>query len=137
MVMAKLREQLSSCCSVPVSAQHWYIYLPHRRGGTSFDTWSRMEIGPTRTLDSQVGGHPGVLTTEDGSLLIKAALPRELEIYQKLLYDPVLEALRPFTAAFLGTLKLEGELVDQSNPITANGGIAIKPTDDHKDECFP
>ena len=95
-----------------------------------------MEIGPTRTLDCQVGGHPGVVTTEDGSLLIKAALPRELEIYQKLLYDPVLETLRPFTATFLGTLKLEGE-VDQSNLITANGGIAIKPTDDHKDECLP
>jgi hypothetical protein len=76
------------------------------------------------------------LTTEDGSLLRKAVLPRELEICQKLLYDPVLEALRPFIAKFLGTLKLEGE-VDQSNPITANGGIGIKPIDDHKDECFP
>lgn len=91
-----------------------------------------MEIGPTRTLNSQVGGHAGVLTTEDGSLLIKAALPPELGIYQKLLYDPAFEALRPFTADFLGTLKLEGE-VDQSNPITANGGIAIKPIDDHKE----
>ena len=95
-----------------------------------------MDIGSTRTLNSQVGGHAGVLTTENGSLLIKAALPREVEIYQKLLYDPALEALRPFTINFLGTLKLEGK-VDQSNPITANGGIAIKPTDDHKDECFP
>lgn len=91
-----------------------------------------MEIGPTRTLTPQVGGHVGVLTTENGSLLIKAALPRELEVYQKLLYDPVLEALRPFTATFLGTLKLEGE-VDESNPITPDGGIAIKPTDDHKE----
>jgi 1D-myo-inositol-tetrakisphosphate 5-kinase/inositol-polyphosphate multikinase len=95
-----------------------------------------MEIGSTRTLNSQVGGHAGVLTTEDGSLLIKAALPRELDFYQKLQYNPVLEALRPFTAKFLGTLNLEGE-VDQRNPITANGGIAIKPINDHKDECFP
>ncbi|EDR12176.1 uncharacterized protein LACBIDRAFT_246465 [Laccaria bicolor S238N-H82] len=94
-----------------------------------------MEIGPTRTLTPQVGGHVGVLTTENGSLLIKAALPRELEVYQKLLYDPVLEALRPFTATFLGTLKLEGE-VDESNPITPDGGIAIKPTDDHKDDSI-
>ena len=95
-----------------------------------------MEIGSTRTLNSQVGGHVGVLTTKDGSLLIKAALPRVLEIYQKSLYDPALEALRPFTANFLGTLKLEGE-VDKSNPIRANGGIAIKPIEHHKDECFP
>ncbi|EDR10794.1 uncharacterized protein LACBIDRAFT_315595 [Laccaria bicolor S238N-H82] len=88
-----------------------------------------MEIGPTRTLNSQVGGHAGVLTTEDGSLLIKAALPRELEIYQKLQYDPALEALRPFTADFLGTLELEGE-VDQSNPITPNENVTypfLKP----------
>ena len=28
-----------------------------------------MEMGPTRTLNSQVGGHIGVLTTEDQSLL--------------------------------------------------------------------
>ena len=41
-----------------------------------------MEIELTRTLNSQVGGHAGVLTTEDGSLLIKVALSRELEIYQ-------------------------------------------------------
>ena len=73
-----------------------------------------------------------------------AALPRELDIYQKLLYDPALEGLRPFTVNFLGILKLEGQ-VDQSNPITANGGIAIIPIDDHKkmsvfrgiDFCIP
>ena len=63
----------------------------------------------------------------------KSGLTREREIYQKLLYDPALEALRPFTVNFLGTLELKGE-VDQSNPITANGVIAIKPIDEHKDE---
>jgi hypothetical protein len=86
------------------------IHLRHRQDSVSFNTWSRMEIRPTRTLNSQVGGHTGALTTEDGSLLIKAALPRELEIYQKLLYDPVLEALRPFTANFLRTLPSQSSL---------------------------
>ncbi|OBZ75958.1 hypothetical protein A0H81_04935 [Grifola frondosa] len=33
-------------------------------------------------LESQVGGHPGVLTSEDGSLLIKPALPVEVAFYQ-------------------------------------------------------
>ena len=109
-----------------------YTLTPSTRN-KSFNTWGQIEIGSTRTLNSQVGGYAGVLTTEDGSLLIKAALPPEREIYQKLLYDPALEALRPFTVNFLGTLKLKGE-VDQSNPITANGVIAIKPIDEHKDE---
>ena len=76
----------------------------------------------------------GGLTTEDGSLLIKAALPRELVICQKLLYVPLLEALRPFIVKFLGALQLEGE-GDHSNPTTANSGIVIKPIDDHNDEC--
>lgn len=141
--MVKLNNLIASA---PVPAQHRhglesiYTYTIDKTVSyifqTLINTWSRMEIGPTRTLNSQVGGHAGVLTTEDGSLLIKPALPRELDIYQKLRYDPLLEALWPFTVNFLGTLKLEGE-VDQSNPTTANGGIAFKPIDDHKDECFP
>ncbi|KAI6004666.1 hypothetical protein EDD15DRAFT_2191474 [Pisolithus albus] len=36
----------------------------------------------TAPLSSQVGGHASVQTTEDGSLLLKLALPRELEFYQ-------------------------------------------------------
>lgn len=69
----------------------------------------------TQALSSQVGGHAGVLTTDDGSLIIKPALPVELKFYQSLASDPNFEALRPFTPNFLGTLKLEGQ-VDQSKP---------------------
>ncbi|KAI6156346.1 hypothetical protein EDD17DRAFT_1626671, partial [Pisolithus thermaeus] len=32
-------------------------------------------LPPTAPLSSQVGGHAGVQTTEDGSLLLKPALP--------------------------------------------------------------
>ncbi|CAA7260949.1 unnamed protein product [Cyclocybe aegerita] len=69
-----------------------------------------MDTPTTQRLASQVGGHAGVMTTEDGSLLIKPALPRELHFYQALQQDPALEVLREFTPKFLGTLKLEGKV---------------------------
>ncbi|KIM87322.1 hypothetical protein PILCRDRAFT_63566 [Piloderma croceum F 1598] len=61
-------------------------------------------------LSSQVGGHPGILATEDGSLIIKKALPLELEFYQTHALDPAFGPLRPFLPKFYGTLKLEGEV---------------------------
>ncbi|KAJ3503479.1 hypothetical protein NLJ89_g8414 [Agrocybe chaxingu] len=69
-----------------------------------------MDTPTTQRLASQVGGHAGVMTTADGSLLIKPALPRELQFYQALQQDPALEVLREFTPRFLGTLKLEGKV---------------------------
>ncbi|KAI0933417.1 hypothetical protein AcV5_005564 [Taiwanofungus camphoratus] len=60
-------------------------------------------------LESQVGGHPGVLTSEDGSLLFKPALPKEVAFYQTVSSDPTLVTLRPFVPIFYGTLKLQGK----------------------------
>ena len=73
-------------------------------------------------LSSQVGGHPGILATEDGSLIIKKALPLELEFYQTHALDPAFEPLRLFLPKFYGTLKLEGE-VDGSN----TDPLVVKP----------
>ncbi|KXN91930.1 Inositol polyphosphate multikinase [Leucoagaricus sp. SymC.cos] len=78
----------------------------------------------TIALSTQVGGHAGVLTTEDGELLIKPALPRELEFYQKLQSDEKLATLLPFAPKFLGTLRLEGEVDDTKSQ---EGGVAVKP----------
>ncbi|KAG6817317.1 hypothetical protein H0H87_010334 [Tephrocybe sp. NHM501043] len=87
----------------------------------------------TKPLVSQVGGHAGVLATEDGSLVIKAALPLELEFYQKLQRGEGLEALRPFIPNFIGTLKLEGEIDEKKSE--EEGTISIIPVDaPHKDE---
>ena len=61
-------------------------------------------------LESQVGGHAGVLTTENGSLMIKPAVPTELAFYERLQLDSNLEDLRAFTPTFLGTLKLMGKV---------------------------
>jgi len=82
--------------------------------------------GPTtHLLGSQVGGHAGVMTTEDGSLLIKPAHPAEYAFYQLLQQDPVLQSLRPYTPKFYGTLKLEGT-VDVEKP-QETAGLVVTP----------
>lgn len=91
-------------------------------------------------LDTQVGGHPGVMTSEDGSLIIKPALPVEVNFYQSVLSNPELESLRPYIPQFYGTLRLEGQ-ADQEQSV--DGAIALKPgsaeaiRDDEKDESQP
>lgn len=91
---------------------------------------------PVLPLSSQVAGHPGVLTTEDGSLIIKPALPLELEFYKKYSSHPSFEPLRPFLPKFFGTLKLEGTL-DETKPES----LTIKPIEGansavYRDESF-
>jgi 1D-myo-inositol-tetrakisphosphate 5-kinase/inositol-polyphosphate multikinase len=80
-------------------------------------------LATTHPLAAQVGGHAGVETTEDGSLLLKPALPREIDFYQRLAavddHDE-LSKLRKWIPKFLGVLKLEGQLKD-SNAV-GNGG---------------
>lgn len=78
--------------------------------------------GATIPLASQVGGHSGVQTTEDGSLIIKPALALEHEFYQSLTTNDSFQALRPFIPKFYGTLKLEGQ-VDEST----EGGVKEVP----------
>jgi 1D-myo-inositol-tetrakisphosphate 5-kinase/inositol-polyphosphate multikinase len=93
-----------------------------------------MDTHTTHALDSQVGGHPGVLTTEDGSLIIKPALPRELAFYEALQNDAALEGLRVFTPKFLGVLKLQGQ-IDPAERDAAEGLMKLQPAADQKDEC--
>ena len=66
----------------------------------------------THPLDSQVGGHPGVLASEDNSLIIKPCLPRELAFYRLITSSDTkaLEALRAFVPKFYGTLDLQGRI---------------------------
>ena len=92
-----------------------------------------MSTPVVQALASQVGGHAGVMTTEDGSLLIKPALKRELEFYQRLQSDAdeAVATLRKFTPKFLGTLTLEGEAKEGSSD---GGVLEIKPAAERKDE---
>ena len=79
-----------------------------RSGASSPRSGARTPLSGTITpLASQVGGHDGVQSTSDGSLIIKPALPAEAAFYQRLAQDGKLEELRAFTPKFLGTLTLE------------------------------
>jgi hypothetical protein len=69
-------------------------------------------VGTKTPLVSQVGGHAGVSTSEDGSLLFKPALAREVSFYQHLNSDPVSAPLRPYIPKFYGTLRFEGKVED-------------------------
>jgi inositol-polyphosphate multikinase len=73
-------------------------------------------------LASQVGGHPGVLSSEDGSLLFKPTAPVELHFYQTVHSKPNFAPLVPFLPKFYGTLKLEGKIAEQSVESGVNGG---------------
>ena len=73
----------------------------------------------TISLTSQVGGHAGVQTTEDGSLIIKPAFPLEYAFYGALnsTSDPKLGSLRPWVPKFYGTLKLHANEEDAEKAI--------------------
>lgn len=90
-----------------------------------------MSTPAVQALASQVGGHAGVMTTEDGSLLIKPATKRELEFYQVLqaAKDEALVTLRDHTPKFLGTLTLEGEATNAGE----GGALEIKPAADRNE----
>ena len=86
-------------------------------------------------LGSQVGGHPGVVTIENGLLLIKPAVPVELAFYQRLQQDSNLENLRAFTPTFLGTLKLIGKVDETGSAVSES--IVIEPVaSEEKDESL-
>ncbi|CAK5284054.1 unnamed protein product [Mycena citricolor] len=68
---------------------------------------------PTHAFQFQVGGHAGnMMSTDDDALIIKKALPRELEFYETVAAstDPQVDALRPFIPTFLGTLSLADDV---------------------------
>jgi len=77
----------------------------------------------------QVGGHKGMQVTGEGALIVKAALPLELQFYQNILASPALSSLRPWVPTYLGTLRLEGQN-------TAEGIVSVEGvTETEKDEC--
>lgn len=81
------------------------------------DSLPPLTLAATHPLAAQVGGHAGVQTTEDESLLLKPALHREINFYQRLAAaddQDEISKLRKWTPKFLGVLKLEGQLKDSS-----------------------
>lgn len=64
-------------------------------------------------LTSQVGGHPGVLSSADGSVIIKPCLIPERDFYERLKAagpgEKGLHDLRPLCPVYHGTVFTEGE----------------------------
>lgn len=66
---------------------------------------------PNVPLDSQVGGHPGILSDASGDLVIKPLLPVEHAFYSLLeAEDHHLAPLIGLTPRFMGVLELQGQL---------------------------
>lgn len=88
-------------------------------------------LPPLTPLSQRVGGHAGVHVTEDESLLLKPALPREVAFYQ-FVRDIIdestgLHLLKPWIPAFLGLLSLEGRLAVPTDVIEAGTMPVIIP----------
>ena len=77
----------------------------------------------------QVGGHKGMHIIGEGALIVKTALPLELQFYQNILAIPALSSLRPWVPTYLGTLHLEGQ--NTAEGISSVEGIP----ETEKDEC--
>jgi 1D-myo-inositol-tetrakisphosphate 5-kinase/inositol-polyphosphate multikinase len=86
-------------------------------------------------LESQVGGHAGVSTIENGLLLVKPALPTEVAFYQRLQQDSELEDLRAFTPTFLGTLELMGKF-DGARSVVSDSIVVESVASEEKDESL-
>ncbi len=67
------------------------------------------ESAELQPFEYQVGGHKGMQVTGEGALIVKPALPLELQFYQNILASPALSLLRPWVPTYLGTLRLEGQ----------------------------
>ena len=89
-------------------------------------------LPPTTPLSQQVGGHAGVQVTEDESLLLKPALPREIVFYQFVrdITDAStgLHLLKAWIPKFFGLLSVEGKLVDPTADIETGVVPVFIPT---------
>lgn len=80
-------------------------------------------------LTSQVGGHKGIHTIGEGALLVKPAVPLELQFYQHSLGGPALAPLRQWVPTYLGILRLQGQS-------TADGPVSLEGIPEgEKDKC--
>jgi 1D-myo-inositol-tetrakisphosphate 5-kinase/inositol-polyphosphate multikinase len=77
----------------------------------------------------QVGGHKGMQVTGEGALIVKAAVPVELQFYQNILAGPALASLRGWVPTYLGNLRLEGQ-----NTVEGITNVEGVP-ENEKDEC--
>ncbi|KZS98772.1 SAICAR synthase-like protein [Sistotremastrum niveocremeum HHB9708] len=75
---------------------------------------SASESGNLRTpktpLSAPIGGHAGIMLSEDGSLFFKPCSLNEPEFYQIVATEPALAPLKDVIPTCIGTLKLQGTI---------------------------
>lgn len=77
------------------------------------------------SLSGQVGGHPGVLASDDEAVIVKPALPAEAAFYTQIAEGhPALAKLRPFVPSYYGMLQLAGS----APPEGIDAGLLAPPT---------
>lgn len=87
---------------------------------------------PTDLPSFGVGGHPGITTTEDGSLVIKPAKPSEITFYTEVLRaeGSAFASLQEFLPTFLGVLSVHGRAGEKEGEIlpleTSEGELAAR-----------
>lgn len=82
-------------------------------------------------LATQVGGHDGVLSSADGSVVIKPCLPLEIEFYTALSSNDAFAHLLPHVPKFYGTLKLHGRMDEHGNIGAADAEDEETGKDEH------
>ncbi|GJJ11869.1 hypothetical protein Clacol_006107 [Clathrus columnatus] len=88
-----------------------------------------MELSPSPSiaLDSQVGGHGGILSSSDGAVIIKPCLPLEAAFYKTLSSNEMYSQLASIVPRFYGTLTLHGRLDESGNIISEPEGGGDTP----------
>lgn len=95
-----------------------YVLCLRRSTDSDVDFYSMASSSDATPLASQVGGHNGIQSTADGSLIIKPCLPAEGEFYTRLSTSSDFAHLRPFIPRFIGVLRLEGSVeLDESGSV--------------------
>lgn len=94
-------------------------------------------VSNTHLLTTQVGGHPGIVETEDGSSIGKPALPLEHKFYEAIYSDDTknqdlqdFKLLQPFIPKLMGTLRLVGRLDETQS----DGEVRVLPIEEQVQE---
>lgn len=101
-------------CTRRILAESFILYTldPSRsleRISMTHDESAKPSSAGLQPFPYQVGGHKQMQIIGEGALIVKAALPLELQFYQNIQANPALTSLRPWVPTYLGTLRLEGQ----------------------------
>jgi hypothetical protein len=87
-------------------------------------------------LTSQIGGHPGVMASDDSTVIVKPCLLLERQFYEAVNQDERYRSLLKMIPRFYGILKLEGRLDPEGSGIVVDIGGNDPAKTEPKDRLF-